>query len=367
MKKYLMVLTVFGLFLIGSIQVQADSPERLTGSVIFSGIQTELIPRMVQSISTLAVDTAYDYSQRPVIGILISDFRDDQGREIVIGRDIAAWLREGLNREKQFFVYGSRHPVHKSLESVIAIDPGFKPVWQKRFQDYLSNQYNNVQVDLIITGKVIKETQEHLRITATLSPLFKKIRLVETEFEKGNSTQVVFLSPSLTSSEMGTALSVLPNGRLVVLAHLNPKFEQTDPARGLDHGKQSYQTKKVGPGTLKSQWEFKSPNALSIWLDDGIKKLSLIRIKDWPDWKKKEYENLFSEFEVDTLWFDDALTEGTHSLFLSVSTAKDNFQTFSKTINVKAGVTQYLVFSIESDLTGKPELFFKSVVDTQRK
>ena len=365
MKKYLMILLAFGLLLICSGQVCANSPQLPQRSGAFSEIQTELIPGMVQSISTLAVNTSYDYSLRPVIGIIVSDFRDDQGREIAIGRDIAAWLREGMNREKQLYVYGSRHPAVKSLESVMAIDSRFKPVWQRRFQDYLSTQFNNIQIDLILTGVVVKETEDRLKITATLFPFFKKVRLVETELEKRSFIQIDFLSPSLTSSEMDSALSVLPKGRLVVLAHLNPKFEQNDSLAGPDQGKQSYITKKPGSGSLKSRWEFKSPHDLSIWLDDGNKKLSLIKIKDWPEWKEKEYEDLFSGFETDTLWFDEPLAEGIHSLFFSLSPDKDNFKTFSKPIQIKAGVTHYLIFSFGSDLLGKPDMFFKFVVDTQ--
>jgi hypothetical protein len=367
MKKYLIFLMVVGLFSIYNGQVEGNTPEVSSGPPSYPWIQAELIPRMIQSISTLAVNTAYDYSQRPVVGIIISDFRDDQGREIAIGREIAACLRAGLNKENQFYVYGSRHPVYKSLESVMAIDPSFKPVWQKRFQENLSKNFSHVQIDLILTGMVVKETEDHLKITASLVPLFKKIRLLESEFEKGNSTQAVFLSPSLSASDMDKALRVTPKGRLVILAHLDPKFVQTDPGRETAHASPSYKTAKNRAHPLKSQWDFKSPNDLSIWLDEGNKKLSLIKIKDWPDWKEKEYGDLFSGFEADTLWFDESLDEGLHSLFLSLSPAKDNFKTFSRTIHIKPGVTHYLFFSLESDLQEKPDIFFKFVIDSEKR
>jgi hypothetical protein len=357
---------VVGLFLMHIAQVEGNTLEAPSGPVSFTWMQTELIPQMMQSISTTAVNTAYDYSQRPVIGIIISDFRDDQGREIAIGREIAACLRAALNKENQFYVYGSRHPVHQSLESVMALDPSFKPVWQKRFQEYLSKNFSNVQIDLILTGMVAKETENHLKITAHLVPLFKKIRLIETEFEKRNSTQAVFISPSLSPSDMDKAFRVYPKGRLVILAHLEPKFEQTDPVQGTAQAKPT-KIKKTGAGALQSRWEFKSPNDLNIWLDEGIKKLSLIPIKGWPDWKEKEYEDLFSGFEADTLWFDEPLEEGPHSLFFSLSPVKDQYKTFFRTIDIKAGVTHYLFFQTGSPLPGNPELVFKFIIDPKRR
>jgi len=364
MKKYLVVLIVFGLVFISRIPLHAATHEVSTSSASLAWMQSELVPKMIQSISTSAVDTAYDYSQRPVIGIIISDFRDDQGREVVIGRDLASWMRAGLNKEKQFFVYDRRHPVYKSLETILAVDPSFKPAWQKRFQENLAKNFSNLQLDLILTGTVIKESEDRLKITTSLIPIFKKIRPIETEYAKGKSSQAVFLSPSLSSSEMTGALKILPKGRLVILAHLDPKFEQVDPGQRTDQEK-THKIKKTSKGVIASRWDFKMPNDLNIWLDDG--KLSLIKIKNWPVWRQKEYEDLFSGFETDTLWLDDTLDEGLHFLFFSLSPAKDQYKTFSRTIDIKSGANHYLVFTLGSDLMGNPELIFKWIVDPLKK
>jgi hypothetical protein len=364
MKKYLVVLIVFGLAFFHRTPLHAATQEVPSPSTSLAWMQSELVPRMIQSISTTAVDTAYDYLQRPIIGIIISDFRDDQGREIVIGKDLAYWLRAGLNKEKQFFVYDRRHPVYKSLETILAVDPSFKPAWQKRFQENLAKNFSNLQLDLILTGTIVKESEDRLKVTTSLIPLFKKIRPIETEYAKGKSSQAVFLSPPLSSSEINIALKILPKGRLVVLAHLDPKFEQIDPGQRTDQEK-AHKIKKARKGGVASRWDFRTPNDLNIWLDDG--KLSLIKIKNWPEWRQKEYEDLFSGFETDTLWFDDNLDEGPHFLFFSLSPSKDQYKTFSRTIDIKSGANHYLVFTLGSDLMGNPELIFNWIVDPLKK
>ncbi len=88
-----------------------------------------------------------------------------------------------------------------------------------------------------------------------------------------------------------------------------------------------------------------------------------MKIKDWPSWKEREYQDIFSGFGVDTLWFDDTLEEGAHQLFFSFSPAKDQYKTFSKTFYIKKGITHYLVFSMEVNPPGEPDMRFKYVVD----
>lgn len=366
MKKYWLVLGIFGWLLTASGQVLGQGAEISTDASAFKELQKLLMPGMVQSISAMAVDMAYDYSQKPVISVMVADFRDQQGREIVIGRDMAAWLRAGLNKEKQFHVYGNRHPLSRSLESVMNLDPSFKPVWQRRLQEYLVGKHNSVLPDLIITGTVSREGEHHLKVKVTFLPFYRKIRMVETESSEEGLPLKEFLSPSLSAEALVRIMTVIPKGRLIVLARLNPKFEQTDPFKETSSLTKDTVSLKQRTGKIKSPWELKSPDYLSCWLDGGERKQPLLQIKDWPPWQERVYQDLFSGFGTDTLWFDDTLEEGPHTFFFSLSPAKDRFKTFSRTIQIKAGVNYYLVFSIGSDAMGEPDMHFQLVVDPER-
>jgi hypothetical protein len=366
MKKNFMVLGLLCWFLMSAGQVLGQKTKPSADPPSFKEIQAEMTPGMVLSVSTLAVNMAYDYSQRPVIGVMVADFRDPQGREIVLGRDLAAWLRAGLNREKQFSVYGNSHPLSRLLESVMRLDPFFKPVWQRRLQEYLAGRHNSALPDLIITGTITRDGEQRLKVSIRLIPFYRKIRMVETETPEEAYTGKEFLSPPLSPEAMARAMAVIPKGRLVVLGQLHPKFDQTDPLKRNSSPRGDYVSVRHKGEKTKSSWDMKAPGDLNCWLDGGERKLPLVQIKDWPSWKESTYQDLFSGFESDTLWLDDSLEEGPHTLFFSLSSAKDRYKTFSRTIEIKPGIYHYLVFSLGLDAMGETDINFKLIVDPER-
>ncbi len=325
------------------------------------------IQNVNQSVSFLAADLGFDYRQRPVVGILVSNFYNPAGEEIEIGNQIASELRATLNKGTQFHVYGKEHPVSQSLKASLTTDPKWSASSQKTFQQNLLKKFKPFPVDLIITGQVSQGPENRIKVMANLIPFYKPISLVEGESGRSDIRTEQFLSPALSLPEMDKALSVIQiptvaKGRLVIVSLMKMKNGQYS-----------------GPGTLSSQdrTTMKSfgesseipVKRLSImdiaccWLDD--KELSVV--KDWEDFKKKEYHDVLSGFGADTIWFDDMITEGPHSIFISLAQdpSKTRFKTFSKFFSIKGGTSNYLFFSIDSDLLG--ELEVRHVIDPENR
>jgi len=368
MKKIIVLSIILGFLLLnGMIQTgytqKVETPSRPTN---FSELIKGFIQNMNQSVSFLAADLGFDYQQRSVIGILVSNFYNPAGEEIEIGNQVASELRAVLNKENQFHVYGKEHPVSQSLKAGLTADPKWSTSSQRTFQQNLLKKFKPFPVDLIITGQVSQEQGNRIKVTANLIPFYKPISLVESERGRTDIRAEQFISPALSLEEMDKGLSVIQittvaKGRLVIVG-LTKMEKGKYPGRGT--------LLSSDRTTAKSFWDsFETvPRPLSLsditcWLDD--KELSVV--KDWEDFKKKEYHDILSGFGADTIWFDDMIKEGPHSIFFSLAQdpSKNKFKTFSKSFSIKGGTSNYLFFSIHSDLLGEPEVRY--VIDPENR
>lgn len=370
MKKIFVFPMILGLLMWGGmIQTgEAQKSETSSRSANVSELIKELIQNLNLSVSSLAADMGFDYNQRPVVGILVSDFYNPAGEEIEMGNQIALEMRAALNKGKQFHVYGKEHPVSQSLKASLTADIKWSTLSQRNFQQNLVKKFKPFPVDLIIMGQVSREPDNRLKVIVSLIPFYKPISQVESEGRRTDIRTEQFFSPSLSSQEMDKGLSVIQiptiaKGRLVIVASM--KMEKG---------------KYPGPGTLsslnrtppKSAWDSPEivPKALSLndincWLGD--KEISVI--SDWEDFKKKEYHNILGGFGADTIWFDDMVTEGPHSIFFSLTQtpSKNKFKTFSKTFSIKGGTSNYLFFSVYSDPRGEPEVRIRQILDPKNR
>jgi hypothetical protein len=370
MKKIIVLSMILGFLLLnGMIQiVYAQKVETPSQPTNLSELIKGFIQNMNQSVSYMAADLGFDYHQRSVIGILVSDFCNPAGEEIEIGNQIATELRGALNQEKQFHVYGKEHPTSQSLKADLTADPKWSTSSQRTFQQNLLKKFKPFPVDLIITGQVSQEQGNRIKVTVNLIPFYKPISLVETERGRTDIRTEQFLSPALSSEEMDKVLSVIQippvaKGRLVIVGSVK-----------MEKDKYSGRGTLLSPDrtTTKSFWDSSEtvPRPLSLsditcWLDD--KELSFAR--DWEDFKKKEYHDILSGFSADTIWFDDMITEGSHSIFISLAQPplKNRFKTFSKSFSIKGGTSNYMFFSIDSDLMGEPEVRIRHILDPENK
>ncbi len=333
---------------------------------------SELLKGFIQNLNQWvifsAADLGFDYQHRPEVGVLVSNFSNPAGEEIEIGNQIALELRAALNKGKQFHVYGKDHPVSQSLKASLSSDLKWSTSSQRNFQQNLLKKFRPFPVDLIIIGQVSREPENRIKVTASLIPFYKPISLVESETKRTDIRSEEFLSPALPSQEMDKGLSVIqmrtvPKGRVVIVASMK-----------MEKGKYS------GRGTLLSQGRTirrsfgessdrplkpLSLNDIAGWLDD--KELTVI--KDWEDFKKKEYHDILGGFGADSIWFDDLITEGPHTVFISLAQtpSKNQFKTFSKRFSIKGGTSNYLFFSVYSDPIGEPEVRIRQIVDPENK
>lgn len=196
MKKIIVLSIILGFLLLnGMIQTgyaqKADSPSQPAN---FSELLKGFIQNVNQSVSSLAADLGFDYRQRPVVGILVSDFCNLAGEEIEIGNQIALELRAALNKSKQFHVYGKEHPVNQSLKAGLTADPKWRSSSQRTFQQNLLKKFKPFPVDVIITGQVSQEPENRIRVTVKLIPFYNPISLVESETERTDIRTEQFLA-----------------------------------------------------------------------------------------------------------------------------------------------------------------------------
>ncbi|MBA4393109.1 MAG: hypothetical protein C0407_06110, partial [Desulfobacca sp.] len=292
MKKFFISIFVIGFIMVGS-SIQAGHCQQvqdLLPSTKHGDLLSGFIQNMIQSISYRAADMAYDYTKRPVMGVLVADFFTTSGEEIVLGNDIAAELRATLNKGKQFHVYGKEHPVSQSLKTVLAKDPQWSGASQRKFQQDLLNNLRPFPVDLIITGQVSKEMTggDKLKIVIQLTPFIDPITLVESETGKTEFRREHFISSPLPPDVIGQALLVIktpvvPKGRLMIVSFLNMDkgkealFDATIP--------QDKAKKKLGAVLFEKTWKISSLKDINCWLDDK----GLTTSQDWPEDKKKTY------------------------------------------------------------------------------
>jgi hypothetical protein len=370
MKKIFVLSMILGLSLLGGmIQTgQAQKVETSSPSTHVSGLIEGFIQNLNQSVSFMAADLGFDYQKRPVVGILVSDFCNPAGEEIEIGNQIALELRADLNKGKQFHVYGKEHPVNQSLKASLTADMKWSTLSQRNFQQNLWKKFKPFPVDLIIMGQVSREPENRIKVTVNLIPFYKPISLVESESRRTDIRTEEFFSPTLSSQEMDKGLSVIQiptvaKGRLVIVASMKTEKGKYPglgplPSQGRTTTKGTWDSSEIVSKAL-------SLNEISGWLDD--KELSVV--KDWEDFKKKEYHDILAGFGADTIWFDDMIPEGPHSIFFSLAQtpSKNKFKTFSKPFSIKGGTSNYLFFYIYSDQIGEPEVGIRHILDSENR
>jgi len=367
MKKIIVLSFILGFLLLnGMIQTgysqKVETPSQPTN---FSEFLKDFIQNLNQTVSSLAADLGFDYRQRPVVGILVSDFYNPAGKEIEIGHQIALELRAALNKGKQFHVYGKEHPVSQSLKAGLTADPKWSASSQRTFQQNLLKKFKLFPVDLIVTGQVSQGPENRIKVTANLIPFYNPINLVESESGRTDIRTEQFLSPALSVQEMDKALSVIQiptvaKGRLVIVSLLKME-EGKYSRRGTLLSQDGATTKSIGESS-----EIPKKPLITCWLDE--KELKVVHVQEWEGLKKKEYHDILSGFGADTIWCDDDnIKEGNHSIFISLAQdpSKNKFKTFSKSFSIKGGTSNYLFFSIDSDLLGEPEVRY--VIDPENR
>jgi hypothetical protein len=343
---------------------KTDSPVQPAGA---QDIKSAFIQSLCNSVSSAAANLVFDYRLRPVIGVLVADFVNTAGEEIELGNQITLELRAALYKGKQFNVYGNDHPVSQSLKASLSVDPKWKVSSQRNFQQNILKKFKQFPVDLIITGQVSPEPGDRIKVAVNLIPFYKTISLVETESGRTDIRSDSFLSPPLSSQEIDKGLAVIKipkveKGRLVIIASMKVKKEYA--GREILSSKDRTATKII--------WDTEEPTGktmslkdITCWLDD--KEISVIKDKDWEDVKKKTYYNILSGFGADTIWFEDMIKEGPHSIFFSLvqNPAKGGFKTQSQPFIIKNGTTNYLYFTFHGDAQGEIEVKIRQILDPQ--
>ena len=184
---------------------------------------------------------------------------------------------------------------------------------------------------------------------------------MESESSRTDIRTEQFLSPSLTSQEINKGLSVIQiptvaQGRLVIVALIKGEKDKYSGSVPL-----SSRGTKIYRDSSGTSGKPLSSDDITCWLDD--KELTIVR--DWADFKKKEYLDILSGFGADTIWCDTMVTEGPHLIFFSLAQTptKNRFKTFSKSFSIKGGTSNYLFFSFHSDPVGEPDVRVQHILD----
>jgi len=361
-KTRILALLCFFVFLCLPWQ-QGSAQQKETGAQALraSGAIQELIRSLSLVVSQKAAAMAFDYRDRPVIGVVVADFVGPAGEEVELGHLIGYELRAFLSRSNPFHVYGKDHPVSQSLKADLAADPKWSAASQRAFQQNLWRKFKPFPVDVIIIGRVGPEAGNRIKVEADLIPFYNPITLVESESGRVGVVQERIVSSPLSPEEVGRALAAIqtptkPKGRLVVLSSMKIKRYKYPITAG---------TGNPGTGLLEDAGQYLPLADFNCWLNER----ELTVIKDWKDLKRKDYYNLLSGFEADTFWFDDWVEEGRHLLFFSLAEnlSKKKYRTFSETFTVKGGTTNYIYFFLLTDPSGEPQIRIRQVVDPENR
>jgi hypothetical protein len=370
MKRIIFSMFVFCALVFWGMIQPGYGQQRQDGAPLNPGdLKNRYIQDLIQSVSFQAADKAFDYTYRPVMGVLVADFSNTSGEEIVLGNEMAAELRAALNRGKQFQVYGKEHPISQELKTILAHDPQWGGASQRKFQQVLLNKFKPYPVDLIITGQVSRETAaegDKLKSVVYLSPFFKPITLVEGETGKTDIRKEQFISPNLPPQMIDQALSVIKvpvvqKGRLVIVSLLSLDTGK-EPVFEMKASQDKIPT-KIAARSSEKPWRLSSLKDVTCWLDDK----ELTALQEWQVDKKQLYYNILSGLGADTIWFDDSVPDGPHSIFFSLAQdpSKNRHKTFSKSFSIKGGQSNYLFFSLQSDSFGEPVIDVQHIVDPE--
>ena len=333
-----------------------------------TGQTKEFIQGLIPSVCFWSAQMAFDYQRRPVMGVLVSDFCNSSGKEIALGDEISRKLRAALNKQNQFHVYGKEDPLSQNLRQSLASDFFWSASSQRKFQQELLTKFKPFPVDLVVTGQVSKAAEDRLRVVVNFIPFFERINLVESESGRTDIHSEQFLSPVLSPQEIDEALTVIqkptiPKGRLVIVSLTD--FEK-GKSPGRDRRAFLNTTPRVTGGDFPTgPRKLKSYSDLSCWLDEQ----SLSVLTEWEDQNKKEYYDILSGFAADTIWFDNSIEEGPHTIFFSLAKdpAKNQYKTFLTSFFIKPGTSNYLFFTLYSDTLGEPAVRVRHIADPENR
>jgi hypothetical protein len=367
-KNLAVIISVGFMFWGGSVQTgyaqQKEPPKRQANP---ADPAADFIQKVNRTVSLRAAQLAFDLNKRPVIGILVADFSNGSGEEIVIGDQIGSKMRAFLNRNSQFNVYGREDPLSQSLRASLTADPQWSAASQRKFQQFISKKFKSSPVDLVVTGQVLPEMGDRLKVLVNIIPFYEPINLVESESGRTDIHKEQFVSPTFPLPEIVKDFSVIQQpqkqtGRLVIVSLL--PIAQAKTLLSVQPGEGAPNLALNAPSQADT-WKLKSLNDLGCWLDDN----GLTVLTDWEDSKKKDYYDILSGLKANTIWFDDLVAEGTHSLFLGVSmnSQKDGYRSFLRSFSVKSGTSNYLFFSLYSDMRGEPGIRLHYVTDPENR
>jgi len=324
---------------------------------------------ILRQVAERSADLVYDYDTRPLIRTVILDFPDQSGQEIAVGNDLSAYLRSGLDRENQFYVYG-REQIRRSLGHFIQVNREMKPYLVSRLQELAQTVFKN-PIHLIVAGEIRKIDGNQLQINVTIIPFYQKLKPVEMEAESLPFPQLSFLTPKLTDEEIIPALAKPKSekrsalnpgyGRLIILSNYLLEKPREQERRYLGTLGATRPSNEKGPeGTLR-QLNLGDPQDLTGWLDKQelfiFEEKQITNLKDY-------YYNILSGFGADHIWFDAEVKGGDHQLAFSVFPVNTlNKKAVSYPFRVTPGTTTYLVITVVSQPQKDPDVSIRMVVD----
>jgi hypothetical protein len=324
---------------------------------------------ILRQVAERSADLVYDYDTRPLIRTAIMDFPDQSGQEIAVGNDLSAYLRSGLDRENQFYIYG-REQIRRSLGHFIQVNREMKPYLVSRLQELVQIVFKK-PIHLIIAGEIRKTDENQLQINVTIIPFFQPLKPVEMEAERLSFPQLSFLSSKMTDEEIKQALAkpksqkglaINPGyGRLIVLSNYlleKPREQERRYLGTLEATRPSYEKEQ---GSSLRQLNLGDPQDLTSWLDK--QELFIFEERQIGNFKDYYY-NILSGFGADHIWFDAEVKEGDHQLAFSVFPVNTlNKKAVSYPFRLTPGTTTYLVVTVVSQPQKDPDVKIRMIED----
>jgi hypothetical protein len=375
MKKSTVIL--FCLIFIGiglTPPIGAADLEGVPSSAAFQSLEP-FFRHILHEVAEQASALVYDYDQRPVIGTIVADFHDPAGQSLRVGQHLAAYMREGLNRERQFYVYG-RDQIQRSLGHFIQTQQELKPFMTTQLQEVAPIVFKK-PIHLIITGEIARTPEQQLQVAVSLIPFYRRLNPVEMEAEKINFPRRIFTSSPLSSQELEEALTGVRKpltsdqprtpgyGRLIILSSYQLEKSREQERRYLKTLEATAASSLPGSFAGLKQVDLGDPEDLNCWLDR--QELYIFEDRKMNN-QKGFYHNILGGFEAQQVWFDGQLPVGPHQLAFSVFPENALFKkAVSYPFTLNPEMTTYLVVTVRSHPKSDPEVTIRTVVDPENK
>jgi hypothetical protein len=324
---------------------------------------------ILSQVAERSADLVYDYDTRPLIRTVILDFHDPSGQEIAVGNELSAYLRAGLDRENQFYIYG-REQIRRSLGHFFQVNRGMRPDAVSRLQELVPAIFKK-PIHLIVAGEIRKTDEHQLQVNVTLIPFYRQLNPVEIEAESLPFPQLSFLSSGMTDEEIKQALAkpisekrlaINPGyGRLIILSNYLLEKPREQERRYLGTLEATQPSDQKGQEGALRQLNLGDPQDLTGWLDKQelfiFEERQIANLKDY-------YHNVLSGFGADQIWFDAEVKGGYHQLAFSVFPVNTlNKKAVSYPFKLTPGTTTYLIVTVVSQPQKDPKVSIRMVVD----